>query len=276
MDASVSEPVQRPFKRIDVEQSFNVVAKQSVLVAWVMNPGFTAPGPYRFKLQRGHAANDDRWADISETVDQPWLYDRLTKQLPFDGSTFYRVLLTDGRGTEYVSQTAALQTDWGHYDWRLVREILRKEQLLMSKRGGATGWLLKRRIWGDQCTTCLDPNTNTVRDGHCPVCFGTGLVGGYYAAMPYMTIVDPSQRLKRLTGDQGLTTTVMETVRALAWPSPEQNDIWVNARTNRRSRILEDIANIAVHRGVPLVLNLHLQELPNTDVVYDIPTPSNF
>ena len=56
-------------------------------------------------------------------------------------------------------------------------------------------------------------------------------------------------------------------------PAPEQNDVWVNAKTNVRSRIMADIQETAVYRGVPLVLNLHLEELPNTHMVYNVPTP---
>lgn len=271
----MSEPCEpsRPIKRIVVEQHFHVVTKRAVLVAWTMDPAFAEPGPYKFLLQRGRAANDDQWVDVATTVDQPWLLDQSPKLLPHDYSTYYRIIVTDGNGKQYTSQVAHSSSDWGHYDWRNVREILRKEEMLQRKRAGAEGWLLKRRAWGDQCPVCTDVDTGTVRDSHCSTCYGTGVVGGYYAPLPYMTTVDPTQRLKRLTADQGLTVATMLTVRALAWPSPEQNDVWVNAKTNVRYRIAADIVQAAVYRGVPLVLNLHLEELPNTNMVYDVPTP---
>lgn len=263
----------RPFKRLTVENHFNVVTRQAVLVVWALNPAFTEPGPYRFKLQRGRAANDDAWVDVAETVDQPWLYDHHPVFGQFEHSTFYRVVLTDGNDKQYVSQAVSMDMSWSHYDWRLMREIIRKETLVQHKKGGTKGYLLKRRTWGDPCPECVDPRTGEIRDSHCQACFGTGIVGGYYPAEEYWVVMNPTQRLKRIMGDEGLKTVVMETVRGLAWPAPEGNDIWVQANSNKRYRINGDVVVQARHRGVDVVLNLHLEELPLSNIVYDVPTP---
>jgi hypothetical protein len=263
---------ERPFKRLTVENHFNVITKQAVLVSWALAPSFTQPGPYQFLLQRGHASTDDQWVDISTTTDQPWLYDHHPIFGQFEHSTFYRVVLTDGNGVKYTSQPVSMDMSWSHYDWRLMREIIRKETLVQRKRGGTKGFLLKRRAWGDPCPDCVDPNTGEIKDAHCLVCFGTGIVGGYYPADEYWVIQNPTQRLKKIMGDEGLRTVVMETVRGLAWPAPEGDDIWVQAATNKRFRIDGDVVVQARHRGVDVVLNLHLEQLPLSSIVYEVPT----
>ncbi len=265
----------RPFKRLTVDSHFHVVTKNAVLVAWVLNPAWvpTVPGPFQFKLQRGRSPNDDKWADISTTTNQPWLYDYYPVLSQHDRSTFYRVILTDGTGKEWVSQAVEMDVTWGHNDWRLMREIIRKEMLVQRKKAGTKGWLLKRRTWGDPCPVCVDPNTQAIKNSHCLICYGTGIVGGYYDPMDYWVTMNPTQRLKKIQGDEGLITAVMETVRGLAWPAPEANDIWVMAGSNRRYRIDGDIVVAARHRGVDVILDLHLEELPLSNMVYEVPTP---
>lgn len=263
-------PVVRPFKRLLVEAQFNYITNRAILVQWALNPAFDEPGPYSFKLQRGRSANDDQWVDIATVVDQPWLYDNNPVFGQFDYSTFYRVILTDGKGVIYQSQAVGRDVSWQHYDWRLAKEIIRKETLILRKKGGTRGVLLKRRIWGDPCTLCVDPSTNAIHNSHCPQCYGTGYIGGYYAPFDYWTLFNPSQRLKRLT-NEGLTTAVMETVRALAYPSPEQNDVWVQVNPDRRFRIQSDVEIVARHRGVDLLVNLRLLELPQSDIIYTVP-----
>ncbi len=250
-----------------------MVTKQAVLVAWALNPAFTEPGPYRFKLQRGRAVTDDKWVDVSETVDQPWLYDYHPLFSQHDRSTVYRVILVDGNGVEYISQATSIYQDWSHLDWRLMREIIRKETLGQHKFGGTRGWLIKRRQWGDPCTACVDPNTGTVTNSHCEICLGTGIIAGYYDPLEYWVTMNPNQRMKRLQPDQGVVAAIIETVRGLAWPAPEENDIWVQHGTNRRFRIQPDIQAIARHRGIDVVLDLRLEELPLENVAYSIPTP---
>jgi hypothetical protein len=261
------------FKRLSVENHFNVLTKQSVLVAWVLEPSFASPGPYLFTLQRGHAVNDDAWTDVATTIDQPWLYDNHPVFSQHDRTTYYRVVLTDGDEQTHVSQPVSALSDWAHHDWCLAREILRKESLLLHRKAGTRGYLLKRRTWGDPCPRCLDPSTGAVKDAGCPVCYGTGVVGGYYPPLEYWVLMNPTQRMKKLNADAGLITSVIETVRGLAWPSPEGNDVWVQAGPNKRFRIAGDVEAIARHRGIDLILNLRMEELPQSSVVYTVPTP---
>ncbi len=247
----------------------------AVLVSWALNPAFVRPGPYTFKLQRGRAANDDNFVDIAETVDQAWLFDNNPIFDQIDRSTFYRVILTDGTGTVHISQSVSADMTWSRVDWRLMRDIIRKETLVqrMPGGGGTKGYLLKRRTWGDPCADCVDPSTGSILDSHCLICFGTGVVGGYYPPVEFWVILDPTVRLKKIAGDEGLVTATMETARTLAWPAPDADDVWVMAHRNRRFRIDGDIQAIARHRGVDVLLSLHLNELPLENMAFEVPTP---
>lgn len=267
-----------PFKRLTVEGTYHIADTDSVKVSWAMQSTFSGTVPLTFTLYRGRAVNDSNWEKISEVVDQPWLYDTRPSRRPMERSTFYRVKLTDGDGIEYWSHPVSWDVSWNHYDWRLCREIIRKEQLLQGVRnghaqargGGTKGWLLKRRQFGEGCTRCLDQNTAVPTDAHCPVCYGTGVVGGYYAPLEYWVVQQPTRRVTKLSEQGDTRTAVIEMVRALAGPAPEGKDIWVQAGSETRFEIQGDIDKIARHRGVDIVLGLRLLELPATSAAYQV------
>lgn len=265
----------RPFVRVAVDAHFNAIAHNRVLVEWAMNRSFRAVGPFRFILMRGYAINDDNYTDVAETLDQPWAYDR-NPIYPSQGTEiYYKVKLIDGDGNVFYSEAAPLTSYWDRYDWTIGREVLRKESLLLYKRAGTRGWLFKRRLWGLPCSVpgCVNEDTGQINIPNCPVCFGTGVEGGYYDPLEYWVIMDPVQRIKKIDADAGLLTQTIETVRCLAYPSPEANDVWVQFGSNQRYVVQSDIAAIARHRGIDLVLNIRLEERPRSDIIYTLPTP---
>jgi hypothetical protein len=265
----------RVFKRLAIDVFFNPIVTGSVLVEWALEKDFVAgaEGPFTFILERGYAANDDNFVPVAQTTDQPWAYDN-DPQLPDKGTdVFYRVKLIDGAGQEYLSQATAVGTYWNRYDYTLAREIIRKEHLLQRKRAGVRGWLLKRRVYGESCPVCVDPDTGQINNPQCPVCFGTGITGGYYDAFEYWVIMNPSQRLGKVDAEQGLITATMETVRAMAYPRPDMNDVWVHAHTDQRFLVQGDVTALARHRGIDLILNLRLDERDRTEVIYKVPVP---
>ncbi len=272
-DLSVVHP--RPFKRLTVDAYFNRITDNRVLVEWAMDKAFIAPGPYTFVLYRGYAINDDAWTAVAETVDQPWAYDVAPVFPQMGTEVYYRVIMTDGEGQTYTSQAVSVGVYWNQYDWSLAKEIIRKEHLVLRKRAGTKGWLMKRREWGDPCVGCVDPATGQIIDtsGACALCYGTGIVGGYYTPVEYWVIMNPTQRLAKLDADQGLLIQNVETVRALAYPTPSSLDVWIHGNTDQRFLVMNDIAAIARHRGIDLVLNIRLEERGRNDPIYLVPVP---
>lgn len=267
-----------PVKRLVVEGCYHIAAENAVKVSWAMREDFDVPGPYTFELYRGRAVNDDNWDKLAEVVDQPWMFDRRPARRPHERSTYYRLRIIDGRGVSYWSHPVSFDVIWNHYDWRLVREIVRKELLIQGRgRGGARsrgagtkGWLVKAKQFGDPCPRCLDPETRSATDSRCPICLGTRVRGGYYDPLEYWVIQQPSRRVTRLSDAGDTRTTVIETVRALAHPSPEVGDIWISSAGDIRYEVQEDIERLARHRGVDIILGLRLMELPTTHSAYRI------
>lgn len=262
-----------PFKRISVETHFHQVSIQRSLITWAMSQDFDAPGPWVFLVQRALSPSSDEWEDVAQTIDQPWAYDPYPLSNHLSMSYYYRIKLTDGDGATYTSQSQTSASYWNRYDWTLAKEIVRKESLILQKKAGIKGWLLKRRTWGDQCPVCTNTVTGQIENSHCSTCYSTGYVGGYYAPLDYWLIMNADQRLTKLDSNVGLKSDVLATCRGLAYPTLDANDVWVSSPTNTRYIVMPDIQAVAKHRGVDLIVNFRLSELPTTHIIYDYPTP---
>jgi len=261
-----------PFSRITVDTHYNVASQNKVMVSWALNREFINPGPYTFELYRMQSSNDTAPVKVASVVDQPFIYDSQPKFTQSGKDIYYIVKLIDGKRAEFWSMTATTQMYWEHHDWLLAREIIRKETMLLRKKTGTKGWLLKRKQWGDPCPVCLDQVTQQVQNARCPTCYGTGFVGGYYAPVEFWVTMNATQRLMRLTPEQGVVAENVETVRTLAYPLVDPNDVWVHANTNSRYRVQSQIATLARHRGIDLLLSIMLEELPESSAAYLVPT----
>mgnify|MGYP001578013870 FL=1 len=265
--------VLRVFKRINVDTHFSVLTTQRATISWAMDPSFDEEGPWTFTLQRGNAPTEDKWDDIAIVVDQPWAYDNRPVTNTISTPIYYRLKLVDGNGVVYYSQAQVVQAYWTRYDWSLAKEIIRKETLLLKKKTGVMGWLLKRRYFGERCPDCTDAVTGQVISTECADCFGTGIVGGFYPAFEYWITMNPTQRLSKLTSEQGLLTATVETVRALAYPVASPKDVWVHGNTNARYYVGGDTKAIARHRGINLVVDITMTEVATDSLIYQYPIP---
>ena len=64
-------------------------------------------------------------------------------------------------------------------------EIIRRKNIILTnpRYNARTFYLLKIRTWGNFCSRCIDSITQKPQDDHCPVCYGTGIEGGYHTPL---------------------------------------------------------------------------------------------
>ena len=246
-------------------------------VLWTVDRTFSDPQPWTFQLEVGRtgAASSDDWIAVGDpVVDTCYAVDTVQRNYNVGmQDTHYRVRLTTSQGT-YYSLPTAKEGVLPSRDWRLARRILRGERV-RAKYTAAEGFLLKRRTTGQDCTLCLDPQTNAVTDVYCPVCRGTGKVCGYYQPMPCVWADLAPMQQQRQMDDQataGTVRTSVTTARMSMFPIVEEQDVWVNRLTDDRYFITA-IGVVAAMRGVPLIANVGMRLAPFTDVVYDMAIP---
>lgn len=260
----------KAFRRLTVSHCLTDAGDPCVKVAWALERSFAAPGPYGFRLERLYGPSDDQPVLIATGGDGHWMFDNDPRRPQKGVDYYYRVTLVDANGDEWPSPVVSSDNYWTARDWRLARQIVRRESMLMRKRTGTYGWLLKRRYWGTPCGSCVDPVTGQVDQLYCDNCYGTRFEEGYHTPTGCWVVIEQSQRTSTL-GQAGHDKQNLQAMRMLAYPPPEPGDIWVHAHTDQRYRIGDQLQPSAIHRGIPLVLQVQAQELPTSDAVYAIP-----
>lgn len=94
---------------------------------------------------------------------------------------YYRIEGTAG-GEAVVSETLLPQD----LPDRTVLRLQKRERFQLAKYDGDTVWLYPRRRSGPPCPTCVPKGQPALGElgFQCTTCFGTGVLGGYYPAVP--------------------------------------------------------------------------------------------
>ena len=242
---------------------------------WDLVPDFRGPLPWTFQLQVGRVGDplSREWTNVGLAMENSF-YAMDSEQRVYGKTQWahYRVKLITGDGAVYHSEPTNLMGILNHKDWRLCREIIRKEKL-RDRLATSDGFLLKRRFTGLRCPKCVDLATDDIRDPDCDFCFGTGYQCGYYYPMPCIW-ADFSPRINHKDKDaqRGTVKDTVVQARMLMIPLLETYDVFVHGKTDDRYYI-HTITDVAEWRGVPLIANVELRPAPYTDILYDIPIP---
>jgi len=259
-----------PFERAFVKYSVSGGSR----VEWVISRLFTDPGPHVFTLQ-GAASSvpTTEFANIGLPVQNVYFAEDDEKRIYAQSQDFYyRVKLQTALRT-YYSEIISAVKNLQFRDWRLARDVLRKEKLRHSKYTSLKGFLLKRKRYGTRCTACTDYLTDEVTNSDCTVCKGTGIIQGYFAAIPANMELALHQHREEMDNVQAVGTkkdVIFGNCRMLGDPVPDSYDVFVDSGSDRRF-IIHEIISAAEMRGYPVVTNVSARQANFSDVVYNIP-----
>lgn len=268
-----------PFHRVSVENAFNVVDSKATLIEWEMEPWFVDKGPWVFQVFRTQKDDLTDWIPVGDpVVNQGYAYDVDRTVFTLQAHTYYKVQVTtgsfdeDGNPCVYESVQTLATNNLTRRDWRLLKDMVRKEKLALTKFTGARGWLLPYPKFGDQDLNNVDPNTNENMGSQDPDTFGTGYIGGYWGPINAYVELSPEKRLTKLT-ESGKISTVIRTGTVLAFPRFSPRDVWVNGMTDERYTVGPNIVITASIRGIPIKANIELEKVEPSHVIYSIPVP---
>lgn len=270
------------FKRLLVDHSFQGQTR----VAWELNRQLVDPGVYWFQLQVGRAAVPETpdWLAVGvEAADAPYLTDATQRLYGKNPETHYRVRLRTSEGT-YYSEPTPIRGKLSIKDWLTVQEITRKELLRHSEQTSNVGYLLRRKREHDSNSAArpeaYDPLTDEViqsrgRPGEEDDDYGTGLIGGYYAAVScvFFDLSPEKKVIDRATPQQGTSRDDVRQARCVGMPFLDKDDVWVDKHSDERYRIKNPTV-VTHHHNVPVVLNVDLVLAAYTDPIYRVPLTS--
>lgn len=263
----------QPFERAFLKYASNGTTS----INWILSRLFTDPQPHTFTLQGAYSSTDNtEFEDIGLPVNNIFFAEDDEKRIFAQTQDFYyRIKLVTPLRT-YYSETISAFKNLSFRDYRLAREILRKEKLRHSKYTALKGFLLKRRRYGERCVNCTDQLTEEVTDSSCQICKGTGLIYGYYAPVPSYLELTPHVAREEMDNVQAVgikKDVIFQNCRMLGDPVPDSYDVFVDSGSDRRF-IIHEITSSAEVRGYPIVTNVNVRQANFSDVVYSIPVES--
>lgn len=260
-----------PFERVTVRYATTGGTK----VEWQLHRLFTDPLPHSFQLQGSYGGVEgSEWEDIGLPVSNAfYAVDDEQRVYGKNQDWLYRVVLTTPL-KQYTSAAVSPKENLNFRDWRLSTDLVRKERLRLNDLVGVEGFLLKRKRYGRKCTRCVERLTDEVTDSDCPECNGTGIVEGYYAAIPEVFIeippVDTEEQMDQLQVAGTTESAVVQGCRALGDPGLDVYDVFVVKGSDLRY-VVRDVNDLATHRGYTIASTATMRQLPFTDRAYKIP-----
>jgi DNA-directed RNA polymerase subunit H (RpoH/RPB5) len=214
----------------------------------------------------------DDWVHVA-TTSGAFVVDIVRRAYGIGHRDHYRLVVSSG-GTQLDQTVIDASTVLVKSRRLKAKKILQDEYIVMSKKTGTPGVLWKRKHAGARCT-CVDYSSGEPTNANCPLCYGTGLAGGYHMPVPYLVSLS-SPKLKKIdTTDLG-TVDNMRALQARAFicPSLDAEDIWMNCGTGERYRVGH--ARTTLYAGVPLLYeSVELKPVEYSSAVYELPTDTS-
>jgi hypothetical protein len=262
-----------PFRAIIVDR----LTEGPTTIFWDLVDGFRDAGPYRFRVQVGSTGSpfSDDWKDVGpETANTYYMLDSEKHERNKTITTHYRVILSTADRV-YISGPASALQHLDRYQFRVASEMLRRgRKALENNPYHRQGYILFRRRFGPACTRCIDPNTNEVTDMNCPVCYGSGKLGGYFAPLAYQfAMITPRVITERVKAGVGTSADDYRTGMFLGYPLLQTYDVFVDAHSDERF-IVSTVKYVETIGAVPISQELEMGVPDFSNVVYKFPIPA--
>ena len=206
----------------------------NTVVRWRLSPLFRPTAPVAFTIEWARTpAGDWHAADAALVFDSGAAVDSEQRLFGRTLDLFYRVRADAADGT-YYSRPAQVGAWLDERGWLQAQELLRLAELNYDRSTDASpGCLVKKRVWGRRCPRCTDDATGRTLRESCPVCFGTGIAGGYYPPVDCRMLLHPRKRkFEWADSEHGAHLTGQRAGSCLAYPVPvDERDLWYNSRT---------------------------------------------
>jgi hypothetical protein len=193
---------------------------------------------------------------------------------------YFRLLIYKHVTTPTVSNTLVWTGDTPQYQantpphgvWLKYREMLRRHRLALEPRyGGQESAILRRKTYGVKCSRCSDEVLKSAQSSTCPICFGTGLEGGYHD--PFLLLgqyqesppADGTQEEKEM----GVDEQEVSQIKTFAYPFVKYKDIWVAYKGSPRY-LVKKVSRVEYAQW-PVFQTLTVSRLPFSDPAYNIP-----
>lgn len=269
----------RWFDRVSVDY----LAKGGARVSWRLRADAgPVPDATVFAIEvaaSGVAPGDDWVVAAGPTANVGELVDPTPRGRARTGPVHYRVVFS-APGGPIASRPASATGILDKHDWLIAREIVRQHRLRLVKSAGIDGWLFRRRWAGPTpdptsiAKGVVDPAVGAVVRPWAASTVGTAYSGGYFAPVPFRVDPTPAGTHAAPDRDRAAADDASLAIRGLvvAIPPLAAGDVFVASGSDRRYYV-QEVADAAERRGVPILQNVELRLAPVEDPSHALRAP---
>jgi hypothetical protein len=168
---------------------------------------------------------------------------------------YYRVTVVppSGVAATFVSEPTPVEPHLDRRTRLLKRKIQRDQAVGYKRLNGIPLVVLKRRRWGDRCGVCYDPITKQATHEHCPTCYGTSFVGGYWAPVAIRGRREAAS-VQAQMASHGDAEMKIADFNVLDYPLIEYKDLIIDLVRNDRYQVQRchetELKSVPVHQKV--------------------------
>lgn len=250
---------------------------RSKLIEWELKSDFCpVSGTLNFYVESARSLED--WVRLnpsSPVVNDNSYVDTDVYNYDLKNNLYYRVIL-EKDGVTYTSKPYNILSGLSTYEYKIKQTIMKKELERYKKEvAGTEGYLLKRRVWGESCSSCKDYDLDAVINARCSICYGTGIVGGYFNGLPYTVVFNPGVTdQEEMKQGFALEDVWASQVRCIAYPVIAPYDMWVSRYSNRRY-IFRKVQTVAELRSIPIIYQAAVMEVMPSRIEFEVPIEDN-
>jgi hypothetical protein len=166
---------------------------------------------------------------------------------------YYQLTITppSGPNNAFVSHPMPIEPGLNRINRGVKRRLIYDLSVSYRAVNGIPLAVLKRKRWGQRCAQCWDEVTKEVTREHCPVCFATSFVGGYWAPVYIRGRKEAAAVQTRLEA-HGEVDVKYTDFTVLDYPGIEYKDIIVDLDRNDRYEVQRvapgEINTVRVHQ----------------------------
>ncbi len=248
--------------------------KDGHIIHWTIDPVYALVRPFKYVIQ---VTGTPDFSEILYELDAgeiTFLRDTTRTKQSWADDLYYRVKLIETNKV-YVSSSLKFGVDkTSQKKYAMAHNIIRKEMLVMTRKNGNRGWLLKRKSYGAAVATEEVDEISGVQLTDNTGNYGINIVGGYYTPIGIYYTVQQSVRKRQQSPDGFGTQEILQCkLRTIGFPPIDTKDILVDADDNSRYNVDDIQQTLFPGTKIAVVQNINAMLIPNTDSVYQIPVP---
>jgi len=225
----------------------------------------------KFFVDRGESA--DSLQQISGAIAHDALREYVDETPILSDNTktyYYRVRAVEFLGETPVQTFYSEPSTWeGNLD--LVGLYVVEEHLFALRYVyGVPAFIYKKIRDGAYCPNCFDPILKRVTKSNCKVCFGTGMLGGYYPAIPVWMSFEPDPKITQVA-EFGLRDVSQTDVQFVNYPLLSPDDVILEVKQGKFWKVSS--VRYPQKNRTTMLQFLRLNQIDRSDVEYSINIP---